>query len=121
MYTKNSPFFLSAQYIPSPRSLIASKIEPTTTGVADLLDLTDREIVIHGAFTNFALQDDIGDGLGGGILDDGEGNPTSAARNYNAGLPVLSGEISPVPLPAASLLLLTGIGGLGALRRFRKS
>jgi len=90
-------------------------------GIADLLNLTDREVVIHGAFTNFALQDDIGGGLGGGILDDGNGNPAPAARNYNAGLPVLAGEISVVPLPAAGLLLLTGLGGLGALRRFRKS
>lgn len=89
-------------------------------GIGDLLDLTDREIVIHGAFTNFALQDDLGNGLGGGIFDDGNGNPTPADRNYNAGLPVLAGEIGVVPLPATGLLLMAGLGGLGALRRFRK-
>ncbi|MEO3413698.1 CHRD domain-containing protein [Roseovarius sp. CAU 1744] len=89
--------------------------------INDLLDLADREIVIHGAFTNFQLEDNIGNGLGGGIVDDGNGNPIAAPRNYNAGLPVLAGEISVVPLPAAGWLLIAGLGGLGALRRFRKA
>jgi len=30
-------------------------------------------------------------------------------------------EISPVPLPASSLLLLAGLGGLGAMRRMKRS
>lgn len=85
--------------------------------IAELLPLENREIVIHGAFTDFALEDNLGGGLGGGILDDGNGNPTPAARNYNAGLPVLSGTISPVPLPAGMWLMLAGIGGLGLMRR----
>jgi len=89
-------------------------------GMSDLLNLGDREIVIHGAFTNFAPVNEL-PGLGGGIDQDMFGNPISAARNYNAALPVLAGTISPVPLPAAGWLLLTGLGGLVALRKRRKS
>lgn len=89
-------------------------------GIAQLLDLANREIVIHGAFTNFAAVNEL-PGLGGGIDQDENGNPISAPRNYNAALPVLAGEISPVPLPAAGWLLIAGLGGMGALRRRRKS
>ena len=89
-------------------------------GIDELLPLSFREIVIHGAFTNFALEDTLGGGLGGGIQDDGEGNPIRAPRNYNAGLPILAGEINPVPLPAGAWLLLGGLGGLGLMRRRTK-
>lgn len=91
-----------------------------TFGIDDLLPLTKREIVIHGAFTDFQLEDILGGGLGGGIVDDGNGNPIGAPRNYNAALPVLAGEINPVPLPAAGWMLIGALGGLGALRRARK-
>lgn len=90
-------------------------------GIADLLPLENREVVIHGAFTEFELEDIIGNGLGGGILDDGNGNPNPSTRNYNAGLPVLAGEIvavpSPIPLPASAFLLMAGLGGLVAAKR----
>lgn len=88
--------------------------------ISDLLDLANREIVIHGAFTNFEPVNEL-PGLGGGIANDANGNPIPAARNYNAALPVLAGEISAVPLPAAGWLLIAGIGGLGALRKRRKA
>ena len=100
--------------------LLNSAIYAGSFGIADLLNLKDREIVIHGAFTNFAPVNEL-PGLGGGIDQDVFGNPIAAPRNYNAALPVLAGTISPVPLPAAGWLLLTGLGGLAAIRRRRKS
>ena len=100
--------------------LLSSAIYAGAFGIADLLNLKDREIVIHGAFTNFAPINEL-PGLGGGIDQDVFGNPILAARNYNAALPVLAGTISPVPLPAAGWLLLTGLGGLAAMRKKRKS
>lgn len=83
------------------------------TGVTakDLFPLDFREIVIHGMT--------IPAGIGG--VGDGSGN---MAAGFSAVLPVASGEfnqVSAVPLPAASLLLLGGLGGLGALRLRRKS
>lgn len=36
-------------------------------------------------------------------------------------LKITNGNLSVIPLPAAGWLLLAGLGGLGALRRFRKS
>ena len=85
-------------------------------GIDQLLPLSFREVVIHGAFTNFEAENQI-PGLGGGIADDGNGNPIRAMRNYNAALPILAGEINPVPLPAGAWLLLGGLGGLGLMRR----
>ena len=89
-------------------------------GIDDLLPLSFREIVIHGAYTNFKLEDTLGGGLGGGIASNPNG-PIPAQTNYNAGLPVLAGEISPVPVPASALLLLGGLGGLGLMRRRKRA
>lgn len=102
--------------------LLTTEAYNGTFDINDLLDLEDREIVIHGAFTPFEPVDEI-PGLGGGIADDGNGNPLLATNGpiYNAALPVLAGEINPVPVPAAGWLLIAGLGGLGALRRFRKA
>lgn len=98
-------------------NLLSSPAYNAGFGIDDLLPLRNREVVIHGAFTNFALEDNLGGGLGGGIQNDPSGGPLAAARNYNAALPVLSGVISPVPLPATAWLLLAGFGGLAAAAR----
>lgn len=75
-----------------------------------LLPLYLREVVIHGAFLN------AGQGSNGGEAD--------GTAGYKLILPVLSGEIvevpAPIPLPAAGWALLSGLGGLAALRRLRK-
>lgn len=89
----------------------------------DLFSLDNREVVVHGMNTLFEPIDVI-DGLGGDI--DGF---SSAPRNFNALLPVATarfersapdGMVAPVPLPAAVWMLLAGLGGLGALGRFRR-
>ncbi len=100
--------------------LLTTSAFNTGMDLSTLLPLQDREIVIHGALLPFAIEDQI-PGLGGGVLDDGFGNPIAInTPAYNAALPVLAGEIravTPVPLPAAGWLLLAGLGALGLKRR----
>jgi hypothetical protein len=43
-----------------------------------------------------------------------------ATASSNVGLAAIAYSAAPVPLPAAGLLLLSGLGGLGALRRRRR-
>ena len=82
--------------------------------VENLFPLDKREIVVHGAFLSAGI---------GGV-----GNETGdIAAGYSAFVPVaagdlkmVSGGVSPVPLPAAAWLLMAGLGGLGAVRRFGK-
>ncbi|MBI1393332.1 MAG: hypothetical protein GC152_11385 [Alphaproteobacteria bacterium] len=77
-------------------------------GGADVSDLTPlflREIVIHGAFVGAA-----GDGTGGEV---------NGVAGYKPTLPALVGEISEVPLPAASALFLAGLAGLPLFRKSR--
>lgn len=78
------------------------------------LGLGDREIVIHGIETFFGREDQIAEGLGGGVDTSRIVDPY-----YNIAIPAAVGEISPVPLPAAAWLLLGGLGGLFALGRRR--
>lgn len=78
-------------------------------GAADLgADLSLREIVIHG------LTLAAGQGAG-----DGEADGTAG---YKLVLPVATGQfervpLSPVPLPAAGLMLLSALGALACVRR----
>jgi hypothetical protein len=90
----------------------------------DLFSLDNREVVVHGMDTFFQPINAV-EGLGGDI--DGS---TPADRNFNALLPVATAKFesytpemeapSPVPLPAAVWMLLAGVGGLGAIGRFRR-
>lgn len=96
---------------------------------SDIFSLDNREIVLHGLTTNFAPIDSFsGTGLGGEI--DGF---TPAAANFNTLLPIATArfyetdqnfdrlEASAVPLPAAAWMLIAGLAGLGAMRRFGKA
>ncbi len=86
--------------------------------------LEDREVVLHGLFTNRVRVDEIGtpeQALGGGVTGE------FAEANYNIALPFMSSEVMPtgdgvsdVPLPAAAWMLLAGLGGLGAVARRRR-
>lgn len=88
----------------------------------DLYSLDNRETVLHGLTTNFAIE--VPMGFPGGNVD----TSTPAPGTYNALLPIATGEfrpvdaneIPPVPLPAGIWLMGAALGGLGLLRR-RKS
>ena len=67
----------------------------------DLTPFTLREYVVHGDFVPAGV-----------IAED-------ADAGYYASLPVAAAEISPVPVPAAGVLLLGALGGLGLMRRRR--
>jgi hypothetical protein len=74
---------------------------------ADLFPLFLREYVVHGQT------------VPAGVRQDGEGNLLPAG--YDATLPVAAAELSPVPLPATGLLLMGGLGFLGAIRKRRRA
>ncbi|WOI55506.1 VPLPA-CTERM sorting domain-containing protein [Palleronia sp. LCG004] len=80
---------------------------------SDIFPLDLREYVIHGAF------------VPGSTLNEGfsfvPGTERADGTGYSATLPVAAAQISAVPLPAGALLLLTGLGGLGYVRKRRKA
>lgn len=69
----------------------------------DLMSLSFREIVLHGMSVDA--------GFGAGTTGEIDGT-----AGYKAVLPVASGEITAVPLPAAAWLLAAALGGMGLLR-----
>jgi len=76
--------------------------------------LTDRVYVIHG------VEVDVTDsGVVGSLF---EINSWTNGPEYFPLLPAAAGTVSPVPLPAAGLLLIAALGGLGGLgaRRARR-
>ena len=109
----NGSFSFSNTYDLATTTAFAEGIEPE-----DLLPLEFREMVIHGAF----LPPGIG-GVGNEEADD----PLLTLGGYSVLVPVASGEIvavdapAPIPLPAAGWLLIAGLGGLGAMRRLRRT
>ena len=76
-----------------------STVTGTDFDAEDLFPLDLREYVIHGLTVPGGVSDDLPDG------------------GYLATLPVAAAQIAPIPVPAAGLLLLGALGGLGLLRR----
>ena len=72
----------------------------------DLLPLALREIVLHGGFVPPGVQGT---------------DPNADGPVYSALIPVSSGEIVPVPRPAAGWVLLAGLGALADFGRMRRT
>ena len=80
---------------------------------ADLFPLSDRVYVIHGVTVN---ADDAG------VPNDRfEVQGPTDGPEFIAMLPAAAGEIAPVPVPAAGVLLMGALGGLGLMRSRRAS
>ena len=89
---------------------------PGETYPNPMMDLA--EVVLHGIFLPEGMAG--ANPLGRPAFGEASGQP-----GYNAALPVASAELmmteglAPVPVPAAGLMLLAGLGGLGLARRRR--
>ena len=88
-------------------SIFFSPVSGMNYEADDIFPLNLREYVIHGLF------------VPAGVRVDKDGNPLGAG--YDATMPVAAAVIAPVPVPAAGLLLLGGLGALGAVRRRRQA
>ncbi len=98
----------------STTDLLFDPLNMITHQPDDLISLlTDRVYVIHG------LEVDVSDPAVIGSLF--EINSLTNGPEYFPLLPVAAGTVSPVPLPAAGVLLVVALGGLGAMRARRKS
>ncbi|TNC71611.1 CHRD domain-containing protein [Rubellimicrobium roseum] len=71
--------------------------------IAGITPLDLREIVVHGLTVPAGVDPNVPDG------------------GYSVSLPVAAGEIAPVPVPAAGVLLVGALGGLGLLRLRRRA
>ena len=84
-------------------AIFFSPVFGTQYSADDIMPLSLREYVIHGAF------------VPAGVIS------ADAGPGYLATLPVAAAEISAVPLPAGGLLLVGGLGLFAALRKRRLS
>lgn len=87
-------------------SIFFSPVSGTDYTSEDIFPLDLREYVIHGMFVPGGVSDDLPNG------------------GYLATLPVAAAELqtlAPIPLPAGSLLLISGLGAFGVARRLRKA
>ncbi len=102
---------------PDPNDITGDPFFSTVGGPdyqpSDIFPLDLREYVIHGAFVPAST-------LNAGF-NFVPGTERADSTGYSATLPVAAAQISPVPLPAGALLLLTGLGGLAFARKRLKA
>jgi hypothetical protein len=116
----NSVFSFTHNETPnSPQSSCPGDTPPCDDIVTVSNNLGNETFTIGGDIFTFQVLGFSTDG-GTTFLDnfrtvEGQPNPAGLWGSYT------SSPISTIPLPAAGWLLLAGIGGLGALRRFRKT
>ncbi len=89
----------------------------TDTGTTDGLDLATGKFITTGTGTHY----DLAAGYLAGLGAAGTGGYTLTTYFSDASQDLVSGTLAPVPLPASSLLLLAGVGGLVGMRRRKKA
>lgn len=93
----------NGQFPTAPGGIIDFMGTYDLSAIQGITPLDLREIVIHGLSVPAGVDPSVPDG------------------GYSVSMPVASGEIAPIPLPAAGVLLIGALGGLGLLRLRRRA